>query len=578
MPATAATQRGTSLATGYASAGPFDELLAGSREPAPHWGPVLACLEAIGAGEPLNPEVIDQLPCLEALSHEQRLERVERINMRVRETGIAHDLFADPARSVQPWRLDLMPLVLPPAEWARIEMAVIQRARLIEMLLADIYGPQRLMKRGLVPPNLVFADSSFLRAVHGLSPTAARLQFLAVDLARGPDGSWRIVDTHTETPAGIGYALANRTVLTHVCGDIFSASKALRLAPYFQRMQDALASRVNRADPSFALLTPGPRHNDFFSHAYLARYLGMLLMESEDLRVEDGRVFLKTLDGLQPIDAIVRCVAGSACDALELDPSGFLGPVGLVQAVRRQPDVIRYRDHLTWGYVDQAYVARGQGRSLDALELFRKAVAQQELVIESSPKRRETQNNLATNYVDIGLLELDQGRAAEATIAFAPLNDLGVAGDHRHAGLARRPAHRLGDPLEVGQREALLEDEARAQVERRGAQHGHVVERAVHGQAADVAAGEEQRRDHVAVGGHHQAVAGGHRQQRSVVALEQVFVVEGGREQLLDQLRRGAAAGAVVHVDAAVLEVDRADVVGLGHVHAATTGMSRNRP
>jgi hypothetical protein len=172
----------------------------------------------------------------------------------------------------------------------------------------------------------------------------------------------------------------------------------------------------------------------------------------------------------------------------------------------------------------------------------------------------------------------DAGGGDEDAVALALLDHLGVAGHHRHAGLARRRGHGFDDALQLGEREAFLEDEARAQGERRGAQHGHVVERAVHGQAADVAAGEEQRRDHVAVGGHHQAVAGGHRQQRSVVALEQVFVVEGGREQLLDQLRRGAAARAVVHVDAAVLEVDRADVVGLGHVHAATTAMSRNRP
>ena len=105
-------------------------------------------------------------------------------------------------------------------------------------------------------------------------------------------------------------------------------------------MQDALSQRVGRPDATIALLTPGPRHNDFFSHAYLARYLGLQLVEGEDLRAENGRVFLKTLDGLHPIDLIVRCVAGSASDALELDPSGFLGPVGLVQAVRQQPDLI----------------------------------------------------------------------------------------------------------------------------------------------------------------------------------------------------------------------------------------------
>ena len=196
------------------------------------------------------------------------------------------------------------------------------------------------MKRGLIPPELVFSDPAYLRACQNIRPAGGRIQFFAADIARGPDGNWRIVDTHVETPAGIGYALANRTVLTHVSGDMFSASKAVRLAPFFQQMQDALSQRVGRPDPTIALLTPGPRHNDFFSHAYLARYLGLLLVEGADLRAENGRVFLKTLDGLQPIDLIVRCVAGASSDALELDPSGFLGPVGLVQAVRQQPDLV----------------------------------------------------------------------------------------------------------------------------------------------------------------------------------------------------------------------------------------------
>ena len=131
------------------------------------------------------------------------------------------------------------------------------------------------------------------------------------DLARGPDGRWRIIDTHTETPAGIGYAIANRMVHTNVAGDIFGACQAMRLAPFFQQLQGALAGRANRADPTIALLTPGPRHNDFFSHAYLARYLGLLLVEGGDLRVTGERVSLKTLHGLMPIDLIVRCVAGA---------------------------------------------------------------------------------------------------------------------------------------------------------------------------------------------------------------------------------------------------------------------------
>jgi uncharacterized circularly permuted ATP-grasp superfamily protein/uncharacterized alpha-E superfamily protein len=308
------------ITDGYRSSAPFDELVGRDGSILPHWSSVLSGLEA--------------------LSHAQRLDRMARINTRVRETGIAHDVFADPTATAQPWRLDLMPLVIPAATWAGIETAVIQRARIIEALLADLYGPQHLLQRYIVPPRLVMSDPAFLRACCGIEPTGGRLQFLAIDLTRSPDGSWRVADMHVETPAGIGYALANRTVLTHVSGDIFSASKAMRLAPYFQQMQEQLAQRINRPDPSIALLTPGPHHGDFFSHAYLARYLGFLVAEGGDLRVDNGRVYLKTVDGLQPIDLVVRCVAGAMSDALELDPSGFLGPVGLVQAVRQQPNLV----------------------------------------------------------------------------------------------------------------------------------------------------------------------------------------------------------------------------------------------
>ncbi len=309
-----------SVASGYATAGAFDELIAADGNVAPHWETVLAGLDA--------------------LSHQQRLERIERINARVRETGIAHDLFADPSRNLQPWRLDLVPLVFQAKAWAEIEAAVIQRARLLEAMLADIYGPQETLQRGLIPPELIFNDPTYLRACQNVAPAAGRIQFFATDLARGPDGSWRVVDTHVETPAGIGYALANRGVLTQVSGDIFSASKAMRLAPFFQQMQEALGHRIGRPDATIALLTPGPHHDDFFSHAYLARYLGFLLVEGADLRAENGRVFLKTLNGLQPIDLVVRCVAGASCDALELDPAGFLGPVGLVQSLRQQPGLV----------------------------------------------------------------------------------------------------------------------------------------------------------------------------------------------------------------------------------------------
>jgi uncharacterized circularly permuted ATP-grasp superfamily protein/uncharacterized alpha-E superfamily protein len=300
--------------------GGFDELRGVAGSVQPHWLPLL---DALGA-----------------LSPTERLERVSRLNMRVRETGIAHDLFADPTNTAQPWRIDFVPLVIPPADWRVLERALVQRARLFEAILADVYGPQRLMASGHIPPGLIFSDPSFLRACHGIATGSGHLQFFATDIARGPDGRWRVIDTHAETPAGIGYALANRMVHTRVTDEMFNACNALRLAPFFQALQSALSRRVNRADPSIALLTPGPHHNDFFSHAYLARYLGFLLVEGGDLRVVGGQVYLKTLEGLKPIDLIVRCVAGHAADPLELDANGFLGPVGLVQAVRRQPNLV----------------------------------------------------------------------------------------------------------------------------------------------------------------------------------------------------------------------------------------------
>lgn len=309
-----------SVAAEYTTTGAFDELMGVDGRVTPHWKSLLARLGA--------------------LTHEQRLSRIDRINHRVREVGIAHDVFADPSRNVQPWRLDLIPLIFPADVWDHIEAAVIQRARLLEAVLKDVYGSQSLLKQSLIPSQLVFSDPAYLRACQSIEPKSGRIQFFAVDLTRAQDGSWRVVDTHVETPAGIGYALANRTVLTHVSGDMFSAAKAVRVAPFFKQMQISLQQRASRRDPSVALLTPGPRHNDFFSHSFLARYLGLLLVEGEDLRVDQNRVHLKTLDGLQPIDVIVRCVAGAASDALELDPAGFLGPVGLVQAARKNPDLV----------------------------------------------------------------------------------------------------------------------------------------------------------------------------------------------------------------------------------------------
>jgi len=248
--------------------------------------------------------------------------------------------FFDPQRGRQAWRLDLVPLILDQKTWSHIERAAVQRARLYNQILADIYGPQNVFAEGLLPAALVQSDESFLRPVHGILPTRGHLTFLALDFARDPLGNWRIIDTHTETPAGHGFALANRMVVSEVSGNLFRRSNALRIAPFYQSLIDDLLSRPGVDDPMLAVLAPSPDQSSFVGHSFMARYMRQKRIEGSDLRVVGNRVYLKTVDGLQKIDLLVRAIEGHKADPLELAGVGFDGPVGLVEACRQNPDLM----------------------------------------------------------------------------------------------------------------------------------------------------------------------------------------------------------------------------------------------
>jgi uncharacterized circularly permuted ATP-grasp superfamily protein/uncharacterized alpha-E superfamily protein len=309
------------LVGGYQpKAGVYDELVDAAGQVRPHWRALI--------------EAFAELPASERASRGTRLDR------RVRETGIAYDIFADPLKPAQRWQLDLMPVLIGAGEWRWLETALKQRARLFDALLGDIYGAQSLMRANAVPPELVFSDSSYLRPGKGVLPRAGGLAFYAADLARAADGTWRVIDSHTETLAGVGFALANRMVHTHIAGDLFRECNAVRLANYFQAMQSWLTSHSGRENARIALLTPGPHHQDYFSHSYLARYLGYLLVEGSDLRTQGSQIHLKTLEGLKELDLIVRCIDGRRADPVELDPGGFEGTAGLVRVSRKSPHLI----------------------------------------------------------------------------------------------------------------------------------------------------------------------------------------------------------------------------------------------
>lgn len=305
---------------GFETQGGYDEMLDATGGVRAHW-------------QPFVDELATQSPA-------ELAARSQRIDRRIRRTGITFDIFADPTKSTQQWRLDLAPIIFSAQEWTFIERALNQRARLFDAVVSDIYGAQTTLREGLIPPDLVFADRSYIKSCRNVLPPSAQITFYAADLARGSDGRWRVIDNHTETPAGLGFALANRVVHSETVGEVFNHCNAIRLAEHFQRLRSLLSHHAGRDSPRIALLTPGAHHPDYFSHGYLARYLGYLLVEGSDLIVKGTQVYLKTLEGLREIDLIVRCADGRFVDPLELEPNGFLGPAGLLRANRKSPNLM----------------------------------------------------------------------------------------------------------------------------------------------------------------------------------------------------------------------------------------------
>lgn len=255
----------------------------------------------------------------------------------IRDNGVTYNVYEDPRSTDRPWPLDPIPLVIEPHEWAAIEDAMRQRTTLLNAIIADIYGPQRLLRDGVFPPELVFRHPNFLRACCDVpAPQGIYLHNYCADLARSPDGQWWVIADRTQAPSGAGYALENRLVSQRVLPDVFRATQVRRLADYFQSYRNMLRELAphHRDNPRIVLLTPGPYNETYFEHAFLARYLGFTLVEGGDLTVRGQSVFLKTLGGLLPVDVIVRRQDDSFCDPAELREDSVLGVPGLVQAAR----------------------------------------------------------------------------------------------------------------------------------------------------------------------------------------------------------------------------------------------------
>jgi uncharacterized circularly permuted ATP-grasp superfamily protein/uncharacterized alpha-E superfamily protein len=263
-------------------------------------------------------------------------ERIQHLNRQVRDNGITYNVYADQSGPQRPWSLDLFPLMIEPAAWQQIESGVLQRVRLLEKVMEDAYGSQHLIRQGLVPAALVQGHPDYLPEMVGVAPVGGNhLSIAAFDLTRGPDGNWWVISQRTQAPSGLGYLLENRLIVSRLFQQAFEAMPVQRLAATYRAWIEGMRQRSPAgADAHIALLTPGPYNETYFEHAYLARYLGLSLVQGTDLTVRNNRVFLKTLHGLKPVHGIIKRVDDQWMDPLEQRPDSALGIAGLLQAIR----------------------------------------------------------------------------------------------------------------------------------------------------------------------------------------------------------------------------------------------------
>jgi len=298
-------------------AGVYDEMKrpdGGIREP---WQPCVAAFEKLGAAE-----------------LQSRWEQGER---EIAKNGITYNPHDQEQGGSRPWALDPVPLVLAEDDWSRVSAGIRQRAVLYEMVMQDLFGPQKLLRDRVLPPDVLYGNPHYYPAYHGTHETgSARIQLYAADLARSADGRWWVSENRTHAPFGLGYVLENRVMSARLFPEVMRDAHIHRVAPFYAALRESLAALAprNRENPRTVLWTMGPSSPAYFEDAYLARYLGYALVEGADLAVRGGQVMLKTLGGLLPVEVLFRRLRDESCDSVELDSRSRLGVSGLLEVMR----------------------------------------------------------------------------------------------------------------------------------------------------------------------------------------------------------------------------------------------------
>lgn len=291
--------------------------------------------ELIGPDGAIRPVWNSLIDAVARMTPEEVVLRKARGDQYLTDAGVFYRQYGTQDAAERDWPLSHMPVLIDEDEWQHISEALIQRADLLEQVVADIYGDNQLVANGHLPASLVANNPEWLRPLVGVKPRSGHfLHFVAFDIGRGPDGEWWVIGDRTQAPSGAGFALENRIATTRVYADHYARSNVFRLAGFFRTFRDALLGLREDDDSRVGILTPGPLNDTYFEHAYIARYLGFMLLEGEDLTVRNGQLMVRTVAGLRPVSVLWRRLDAIWADPLELDETSRLGTAGLLGAVR----------------------------------------------------------------------------------------------------------------------------------------------------------------------------------------------------------------------------------------------------
>ncbi|WP_068116968.1 circularly permuted type 2 ATP-grasp protein [Tropicimonas marinistellae] len=310
-------------------ADPLQRFLSGYAPPA---GVPDELLDGRGAVRPVWTDFISRLA---AMSPERLETRISHGDQYLRDAGVYFRRYGPADASRRDWPLSHIPLLISEEDWTEISAGLVERAELLEKIVADIYGENRLVSHGHLPASLVAHNAEWLRPLVGVKPRSGKfLHFVAFDIGRGPEGNWWVLGDRTQAPSGAGFAVENRIATSRVYSDIFASAGIPRLAGFFREFRDTLMAMRETGESRIGILTPGQMNETYFEHAYIARYLGFTLLEGDDLAVQNGRLMIRTVDGFQPISVLWRRLDAAWVDPLELREGSQLGTPGLLRAVR----------------------------------------------------------------------------------------------------------------------------------------------------------------------------------------------------------------------------------------------------